>query len=121
MPSQLSTSKIFFLISAIINLAYALILSAYAAITGLFTCGIGCFLFIIPIINIVSCVMDFISYNKLNTLNQPGTFSSMQFAAIMDIVTVITGNPISMIFGIINLIYLNDQKVKAFLIEKGIY
>lgn len=45
----------------------------------------------------------------------------MQFAAIMDIVTVITGNPISMVFGIINLIYLNDEKVKAFLIQKGIY
>ena len=121
MPSQLSTSKVFFLISAIINIGYAVVLSIYVAITGMVTCGIGCFLFIIPIINIVSCVMDFISYNKLNTLDQPGTFSSMQFAAIMDIVTVITGNPVSFIFGIINLVYLNDQKVKSFLVEKGIY
>lgn len=121
MPSQLSTSKTFFLVSAIINLGYAVCLGIYAAVTGLFTCGIGCFLFIIPIINVVSCTMDFIAYNKLNTLDQPGTYNSMQFAAIMDIVTVITGNPVSLIFGIINLVYLNDEKVKSFLSEKKIY
>ena len=121
MPSQISTSKIFFLISGIVNIGYALVLGIYAAVTGLFSCGIGCFLFIIPIVNIVACVMDFISYNKLNTLNQPGTFSSMQFASVVDIVTVITGNPVSMIFGIINLVYLNDERVKSFLVEKGIY
>ncbi|MCB0721484.1 MAG: hypothetical protein KDC42_04185 [Ignavibacteriae bacterium] len=121
MPSQLSTAKTFFLISAIVNMVYAVLLGIYAAITGLFTCGIGCFLFIMPIIAIVSCVMDFIAYNKLNSLNQPGTFSSVQFAAIMEIVTILAGNPVSLIFGIIILVYLNDENVKSYLVQKGIY
>ncbi|MCB0724752.1 MAG: hypothetical protein KDC73_08590 [Ignavibacteriae bacterium] len=121
MPSQLSTAKTFFLVSAIVNIGYALVLGIYAAITGLFTCGIGCFLFVIPIICIVSCVMDFIAYNKLNTLNQPGTYNSIQFAAIMEIVTVLAGNPVSLIFGIIILVYLNDENIKSYLVQKGIY
>ena len=121
MPSQLNTAKTLFLISAILNFVYAIGLGGYAAVMGLFTCGIGCLLFAVPVISIVACTMDFIAYNKLNSLDRQGTFGSIQFASIMDIVTVLTGNPVSLIFGIIILVYLNDNSVKSFLIERRIY
>ncbi len=76
---------------------------------------------IVPLINAVSCVMDFMAYNKLNKLNLTGTFSTMQFAAILEIVTVLSGNIVSVIFGIMILTYLNNTTVTSFLKEKGIY
>lgn len=120
-PSEISTAKTFFLISAILNLLFALGMGAYGIGLGLFSCGIGCLILFIPVINIISCIMDFIAYNKLNTLNQPGTFNSIQFAAIMEIVTILTGNFISMIFGIITLVNLNNNNVQTYLRERGIY
>ncbi len=88
---------------------------------GLFTCGIGCLLGVVPLINAVSCIMDFMAYNKLNKLNLTGTFSTMQFAAILEIVTVISGNIVSVVFGILILTYLNNPTVTGYLKEKGIY
>lgn len=120
-PSEISTAKTFFLISAILNLLFALGMGAYGIGLGLFSCGIGCLILFIPVINIISCIMDFIAYNKLNALNQPGTFNSIQFAAIMEIVTILTGNFISMIFGIITLVNLNNNNVQTYLRERGIY
>ena len=121
MPSELQTSRIFFLVSAILNIVWAVGGSIYVFILGIASCGIGCLFFIIPVINIVACVMDFIAYNKLNSLDRPGTFGSMQFAAISDITTILTGNIISMVFGIITLMNLNNENVKTFLREMGIY
>jgi hypothetical protein len=120
-PSEISTSKTFFLVSAILNILFALGMGTYSIGLGIFSCGIGCLFLVIPVINIISCVMDFIAYNKLNTLNRPGTFSSIQFAAIMEIVTILTGNFISMIFGIITLVNLNNNNIQSYLRERGIY
>lgn len=120
-PSEINTAKIFFLISAILNLLFALGMGTYAIGLGIFSCGIGCLFLFIPVINIISCIMDFIAYNKLNTLSQPGTFGSIQFAAIIEIVTILTGNFISMIFGIVTLVNLNNNNIQSYLRERGIY
>ena len=81
-----------------------------------------CSLFgIVPIINIVSCILDFMAYNKLNTQTIPGVYKTMQFAAILEIVTILSGNIVSLVFGIINLNNLNNPAVTNYLKEKGIY
>jgi len=118
---QLNLLKIFFLISAILNILFGISWVVYTLIGGIITCGIGCLFGIIPVLNIIACVMDFVAYNKLNSQNRTGTYGSVQFAAIFDIVTVITGNIASMIFGIIALVFLNNNDVKAYLEQKGIY
>ncbi|MCY7361100.1 MAG: hypothetical protein LH629_03385, partial [Ignavibacteria bacterium] len=90
-------------------------------IGGIASCGIGCLVGFLPIINVISSVMDFIAYNKINNLNQKGTFNTIQTAAILQIVTIITGNVVSFIFGIIIMSYLNKDSVKTFLNEKEIF
>lgn len=120
-PSEIQSSRTFFLISAIVNIFIFLGWGGTAFFTGIVTCGFGCFMGLIPVINVIGCVMDFIAYNKLNKLNQSGTFGTVQFAAIVQIVTILTGNIVSMIFGIITLQNLGKESMKNFFQEKGIY
>ncbi len=121
MPSELQTAKTFFLVSGILNILGFLGWGGSTIIGGIATCGIGCLIGVLPVINVVSCIMDFIAYNKLNNLNQPGTFSTVQTAAIFQIVTILTGNIVSFVFGIITLNNLGKDHVKSFLKEKLIY
>ncbi len=121
MPTELQTSKTFFLISGIVNILVFFGWGGTTLLGGLVTCGIGCLLGIVPLINVVSCILDFLAFNKLNKLNLAGTYSTMQFAAILEIVTILSGNVVSVIFGIMNLMYLNKPEVTSFLQEKGIY
>lgn len=121
MPSELQTARTLFLVSGIINILGFLGWGGSTIIGGIATCGVGCLVGILPVVNVISCIMDFIAYNKLNTLNQKGTFSTIQTAAILQIVTIVTGNIVSFIFGIINLNNLGKENVKSFLNEKGIY
>jgi hypothetical protein len=125
MPSQLKTVKTFFLTSGIVNILILLGWSGGSLIGGLagsvFTCGLSCLLVFVPLINIAAYIMDFIAYNKLNGLDKTDTFKTIQFAAILDIVSILSGNIISLIFGIITLSYISEPEVSAFLREKEIY
>ncbi len=121
MPSELQTCKTFFLISGIVNILVLLGWGGTTIFTGLVTCGIGCLIGFVPLINLMSCILDFMTYNKLNNLTVPGLYSSMQFTAIVEIVTILSGNIVSLIFGILILTYINNPPVTAFLKEKGIY
>ncbi len=121
MPSELQTSKTFFLISGIVNILVFLGWGGTTLIGGMVTCGFGCLLGIVPLINVLSCVFDFMAFNKLNKLNITGTYSTMQFAAVLEIVTILSGNIVSLVFGIMNMTYLNKPEVTGFLQEKGIY
>lgn len=118
---QLNLIRTFALISAILNMIFAISWICYTLVFGLMTCGIMCIFGLIPAINIIACIMDFITYNKLNNRNQRGIFGTVQFTAIFDIVSVLTGNIASMIFGIFTLVYINNQDLKNHFIEKGIY
>jgi len=121
MTSDLQTAKTFFLVSAIINILGFLGWGTSTIIGGVFTCGIGCLMGFLPIINIVSSIMDFIAYGKLNSLNQKGTYGTVQTAAIFQIVTILTGNVVSFIFGIIILTNLSKEENRNFLKEKDIF
>lgn len=120
-PSELENGKIFFLISGIVNILIFLGWGTNTIIGGLFTCGIGCFMGVFPVINAVGAVMDFIAYNKLNHLNMPGTYSTIYNSSIIQIITILTGNVVSLIFGILNLQNFQKEHVKTYLQEKGIY
>ena len=121
MPSDLQTARTFFLVSGILNVLGFLGWGTSTVIGGITTCGVGCLLGFIPAINVISCIMDFIAYNKLNNLNQKGTFSTIQTAAIFQIITILTGNVVSFIFGIITLNNIGKEEIKVFLKEKEIY
>lgn len=121
MPSELETSRTFFLISGIINIIASLTWGSTSILSGFVTCGIGCLVGVLPILNVISAVLDFIAYNKLNTLNRFGTYGTVQTAAVFEIVTILTGNIFSFIFGIITLNNIGRENVRVFLQEKAIY
>jgi hypothetical protein len=121
MPSELQTAKTFFLVSGIINILGFLGWGTSTVIGGAFSCGLGCIVGILPVLNIISSIMDFIAYNKLNTLNRTGTYSTIQTASVFQIVTILTGNVVSFVFGIINLNNIGRDSIKSFLQERGIY
>src|SRR5437762_5394995 len=101
MPTELNSAKTYFLVSAIFNILILLGWTGTTIFGGLMTCGIGCLFGVFPVINIIAAIMDFISYNKLNSGSRYDTFSTIRFAAIFDIITILTGNIVSCIFGII--------------------
>ncbi len=118
---QLNLLRNFYLISGILNGLLAFGWSGYTLIGGLVTCGLGCLFGAFPVINIIACVMDFIAYSRLNNMNRSGTYSTLQFASIFDIISILTGNVVSMIFGIIGIVYLNNEGLKNEMKQKGIY
>ena len=118
---QINLLKIFFLISGILNILYGLGWSGYTLLGGLISCGLGCLFGAVPVINVIACVMDLVSYNRLNRMNRSGTYATLQFAAIFDIITILTGNFASMTFGIVTLIFLSNEEVKHEMKQKGIY
>ncbi|MCC6865713.1 MAG: hypothetical protein IT280_06080 [Ignavibacteria bacterium] len=118
---QFNMIRIFFLISGILNTAYALGWSGYTVIGGLLSCGIGCLFGAIPVVNVIAGVMDFIAYSRLSRLDRSGTYSTVQFASIFDIVTILTGNIFSMVVGIVGLVMLNNDEMKNEMKNKGIY
>lgn len=121
-PSQIGSMETLYLISGIWNCLHTLTATIIFISFGISTCGFGCVLLILPIVNIVAAIMDFIAYNKLKNLNVTGTYSSAQFAAILDIVTILTLSIVSVILGIVNLANnLSNDEVKNYLKEKGVY
>lgn len=118
---QLNLLRIFFLISGILNILYGLGWSGYTLVGGLITCGLGCLFGALPVINIIACAMDFVSYNRLNRMNRTGTYGTIQAAAIFDIISILTGNVASMIFGILALVFMNNDEVKNDMRQRGIY
>ena len=118
---QLNLLRIFFLISGILNIAYALGWSGYTFIGGLITCGLGCLFGALPIINVIACVMDFISYSRLSRMDRSGTYSTLQFTSIFDIITILTGNFFSMIAGILGLVFISNPEVTEYMKNKKIY
>lgn len=118
---QLNLLKVFFLVSAILNILCGITWVMYTIIGGILSCGIGCLLGFFPIINIIACVMDFVAYGKLANQNKTGTYGTIQFASIFDIISILTGNVISAIVGIIGLVFLNNNDVRSYLVQKGIY
>lgn len=121
MPSELQTAKTFFLVSGIINILGFLGWGTSTVVGGAFSCGLGCIVGILPVLNIISSILDFIAYNKLNTLNRTGTYGTIQTAAVFQIVTILTGNIVSFIFGIITLNNIGRDSIRTFLQERGIY
>lgn len=121
MPPELQTARTLYFVSFITNIVFAVGWFFYIFLLGIGTCGFGCLFIFIPIINVVSAVYDFMAYQRLSSLNYPQTFSTLQTAAILEIVSILTVNALSHVFGIITLIQINKEEVKTFLKEKGIY
>src|SRR5437762_569468 len=120
-PQELQLSKTFYLISGILNLISVIVWVSYIIIVGISTCGIACLFGFLPVINVVSCIMDFRAMQKLKDLNMTKTYSTMQMAAFLEIATILTANIVSFVFGLLNLSHIKKENVQAYLKQTGIY
>ena len=119
--NQLNVLKTLFLISAILNLICTIVWLGNAIIGTFAFCGLGCVIGVLPVINSIACFLDFNVYNRLKNMNKSGTYNAIKFAAIFDIITIITFNITSLIFGIIALVQINTDEVKQEMTSRGIY
>ncbi|MEO8513900.1 MAG: hypothetical protein ABI543_10095 [Ignavibacteria bacterium] len=119
--NQLNTLKTLFLISGILNLICAIVWLGNTILGAVAFCGLGCVIGIFPVINTIACVLDFMVYNRLNKMNKTGTYSTIRFAAIFDIISIVTCNITSLVFGIIALVMIGKPEVKQEMVNRGIY
>jgi hypothetical protein len=121
---DLERAKIFFLISGIVNLMIMLGWGRSYFFHGFLFhdaswCFFPCLGGFLPLLNLACCIMDFITYSRLNSPSK-GILSSVRTAAILDITSIITGNVISLILGIITLTSLDAANLKESLRERDL-
>jgi hypothetical protein len=54
-------------------------------------------------------------------MNKTGTFSTIRFAAIFDIISIVTCNITSLVFGIIALVMIGKPEVEQEMVNRGIH
>lgn len=119
--NQLNTLKTLFLISGILNAICVVVWLGNTILGAVAFCGLGCVIGVFPVINTIACVLDFMVYNRLNRMNKTGTYSTIKFAAIFDIISIVTCNITSLVFGIIALNMISKPEVQQEMVNKGIY
>ncbi|NRA58570.1 MAG: hypothetical protein HRU13_10710 [Phycisphaerales bacterium] len=97
------------LVSGIFNLIYAASATFSALVLGIATLGIGCACLIIPVPAIILGIFELKMYNRLSG---PGPYavhkSSAHTIAIIQVISIIFGNVVSFVCGIIALVNMNQ-------------
>jgi hypothetical protein len=110
-PGKVQAVTIMLLANGILNILYAL------GVTGsivLGTLGIGLLCAPITILPGVLGVFEIIYATNLMAI-PPKSVKNLQTIAILEIVCVISGNAISLVVGILNLVFYNDPEVRGYL------
>lgn len=113
LPGKVQAITIMMLVNGILNVLGA------AGITGsivLGTLGIGLLCAPITILPAVLGVFEIITaVNMMSNSTVKVTPNRLQMLAILEICCIIIGNVISLVVGILNLVFLNDEEVKSYL------
>ncbi len=119
--NQLNVLKTLFLISGILNGITAIVWAANTVLGAVAFCGLGCVVGVLPVISVIACIFDFMVYSRLDKMNKTGTYNTIRFAAIFDIIAILTLNITSTVFGIIALVMISKPEVQQEMVNKGIY
>jgi hypothetical protein len=112
-PPRIKSQKVqviavLMLISGIINVLIGLGLVAGLALSVLLICcsPVGLLPMALGIFELIYAV------RLLGSSTEPPSYATMQVIAILEIVSILAGNFISLVIGIVNLIMLNDPEVR---------
>jgi len=112
-PSKVKAISIMMLINGILNVTYGLGITI-TAITGAFaTFGITLCCSPVTILPTVLGIFEIIAATRL--LSTPPRRINVQTLAILEICSIITGDIISCVIGILNLVFYNDPETKAYM------
>ena len=110
-PGKVQAIAIMMLVNGILNILCGLGVTA-SIVLG--TIGIGILCAPVTILPAVLGIFEVISASKL--LSDPvRPVQNLQTIAILEIVAVVCGNGISVVVGILNLVFLSEPEVKAYL------
>ena len=112
-PPQIKSQKVqviavLMLISGIINVLIGLGLVAGLALSLVLICcsPVGLLPMALGIFELVYAI------RLLSSGTEPQSYATMQVIAILEIVSILAGNFISLVIGIVNLVMLNDPEVR---------
>ncbi|TAK13930.1 MAG: hypothetical protein EPO32_03590 [Anaerolineae bacterium] len=109
-PQQIKTVGTLMLISGIWNVLYGLG-ATFVVVVG--SLGLGLLCAPITILPSILGVFEIINASKLMG-GDDLSFSTVQTLSILEITTLLFGNVLSAIFGIIGLVFYNSPEVKAY-------
>jgi len=109
-PGLVTAISIMTLINGIINILYGLSITA-GVVLGTFFFGIICAP--VTILPVILGIFEVVYAAKL-LANPPQAVQPSQTIAILEIVAVVSGNVISLVVGILALVFYADQDVKAY-------
>ena len=109
-PGMVTALTIMTLINGILNILYAL---GFTAAIVLGTFGIGLLCAPLTILPAILGIFEILYAVKLFS-NPPQPVKPSQTLAVLEIVCIITGNLISMVVGILALVFYNDISVKDY-------
>ncbi|MFH1446452.1 MAG: hypothetical protein ABIG43_03460 [Chloroflexota bacterium] len=109
-PSKVQAISIMMLVNGILNVIYGLGLT-FSVVVG--TVGIGLLCSPVTILPTVLGIFEIIAATRL--LSTPPRRINVQTLAILEICTIITGDIISCVIGILNLVFYNDPETKAYM------
>jgi hypothetical protein len=109
-PPKIQIISILILINGILNILFGLGVT-FAVVVS--TIGIGLLCAPLTILPTILGIFEILAASKLlaTPMRKP---ANLQVIAILEIVSIITGNFVSMVIGIINIVLLNDAETKNF-------
>jgi len=112
-PQKVSTIGIMHLVGGVLNIIMALIWGVYGLLTGLMTFGIGllfcCPAFLLLPVGIVELISGAKHMSKDHTGLKPP-----KMVGFAEIASILGCNVLPCIFGILTLVFLNDDEVEAY-------
>ncbi len=109
--TALQNLKTYYLVSGIAN-ALAFLIGSFAVVTfGILTFGCGCIFIVLPFINCVVMVFDFVAFSRVAQPPDPAAYALLRTTSILDLVAGFAVVPLVM--GLLNLQILARSDVYA--------
>jgi hypothetical protein len=112
MEVVLNNLRTHFMISAIGNGIGFIAGCILVGVGGLATCGVGCLLFVLPLINLTVMIFDLVAMSKASQPPSPRTYSFLKMVSIFDLFACLAVVPL--IMGVLNLQTLGRPDVYAY-------
>ena len=118
-PGKLQAIAIMKLVGGILAVLWCLGWTAYSLIMGLLSFGLTCLCVPLYLYGLIAGILCILQGSKLLGKNPDPYYAKTKNTAIMQIVCIICCDPINLTLGILNLVFLNDEEVKAYIRSKG--
>ncbi len=115
-PGKVTTLAVLTLVSGIVNILWSLGVVVVVLSVGIATFGLGCLLLPLAVYPLVLGILEILYAMKLLP-DAPQPTKPAKWLAIMQICDIVTGNVISLVIGIVSLVFYSDPEVEDYFNE----